>query len=57
MGKINLRFITDHADLFRDENNNLVVNLIGVDEDELNAAIADFHEPNTEEQATPSAKE
>lgn len=43
MAKIELRFKTDHADLFRNENDELVVHLVGVDEAEVMTAIAGFH--------------
>lgn len=39
MAKVEMTFKTDHADLYRDENGNLIVHLIGVDDDELLASL------------------
>lgn len=40
--KLELTFKTDHADLYRDEQDNLIIHLAGVDEGELMDAINNF---------------
>ena len=49
--KLELTFKTDHADLLRNDAGELVVHLIGVDEDELNQSVAGYKQAVVNAQA------
>lgn len=41
--KIELSFLTEHADLYRDADENLICHLVGVEEADLINGIANYH--------------
>jgi hypothetical protein len=54
--KIELTVVVEHADLKRDENDNLVAHLVGISEKELLAAIERYRALLDEQEANKQAK-